>query len=795
MFFRDRIYLSVVLCLSLHLPCISYAQESDDTIGPEISDEPLGPEIVEKDPKKKPKQEPKAKPKPQKDEDTLSTISIFGTLEQRSKSTGSANAVSKEKLEEMEYDDVHQVIHQVPGAYVRDEDGFGLRPNIGLRGASSDRSAKVTLMEDGVLLAPAPYAAPAAYYFPMTTRMTGVEIFKGPSAIEYGPNTIGGAVNMTTRAIPKGKEIGIDLAGGNFQTYKAHAYGGYGGDRWGFLIEGLHLRSDGFKYISQYQPSNDSFKKTDLNTGFEKYEAMAKLRWNNDPSAMFYHRFELKLGYSTELSNETYLGLTAEDFKSNPYMRYQASADDQMNWTRTQIQLDHRFEVGDKFLLRTVVYRHDLDRVWKRFDHLSSQSDINSVLNNPNSAKNKGYYGSLSGKINSADIAGFEGNSNIPAELIYLANNDRSFVSQGIQSNGTWLINQSKTFAQKLKFGLRLHQDQVRRKHTELPYQMQDQQLQFVEGKSSFLSANNLAATNALAFHILDELQFSNRLSINPGLRLETYRTSYENYLGVTEKIKGGDLVLLPGIGSYLQLSESIGLLGGVHRGFSPVAPGQPKGISPELSTNYEFGFRTDFKEIKNQIEAIGFFNDYQNLTAQCTFSNGCTDDKLNVQFNAGKVNIYGLELVVKQQLKIKKLEGELQGTYTYTQSSFESNFSSQNPQFGDVKKGYELAYVPKQQLNLLNSWKYGPFGMMIVMNYQGDMRDIAGSGVIPESQKIPSRMIFDMAAHYDLFEQHRFYLKVDNLTDEVYIASLRPYGIRPGKPRQIMLGYKWTWK
>ena len=162
----------------------------------------------------------------------LPPVVVSSTPEDLSTLGGSAHLLEEETLEAFEYDDPNQVLYSVPGVYVRQEDAYGLRPIIGLRGVNSERSKKVTLMEDGLLFGPAPFSAPAAYYFPLMTRVVGMEVFKGPSAILYGPQTIGGAINLITRDIPQGQEIGVDLAYGLDHYHKVHAHYGWGRKGW-----------------------------------------------------------------------------------------------------------------------------------------------------------------------------------------------------------------------------------------------------------------------------------------------------------------------------------------------------------------------------------------------------------------------------------------------------------------------------------------------------------------------------------------------------------------------------------
>ncbi len=703
----------------------------------------------------------------QDDEDD--TMTVLGRREQLARVSGSAHVVGADTLETFERDDIERVLVEVPGVYLRAEDGYGLRPNIGLRGASSDRSAKVTLMEDGVLLGPAPYAAPAAYYFPLTTRMTRVEVFKGPAAIQHGPNTIGGAINLTTRPVPRRQKGALDVALGTDGAAKTHGWFGETWGPFGLLVEGVRLESDGFKRLDG---GGD--------TGFVKHETMLKLAYESGAGGGAYQRWQLKLGYADEVSNETYLGLTDADFDRTPYRRYAASALGRMDWWRTQIQFDYDLVPTPSLEFTLTAYRHDMNRVWRKVNAFRGAS-VDDVLRNPDDLQLAVFLDILRGDLDS------EGR----AQTLLIGANDRSYVSNGVQVRGSWSAGAGPVDS-RLEIGARVHADQIERDHTERGYLMRSGAL-LPDGQPEMTTAANRGSALAFAAHVLDELQIGDDLFLTPGGRLEVVRTRLEDRGDdPAPDAEQTDTVLLGGLGLYYQALPWVGVLAGVHQGFSPVAPGQPEAVEPERSVNYEAGLRLAQGDAL-RAEAIGFFNDYSNLTAQCTFSQGCDPDDLDRQLNAGAVDVYGVEASARYGLPlgVADLTLNLGLTYTFTASRFGADFQSINPQLGEVEEGDALPYVPRHQGSGRVGVEGPRFGVDVLVGFVGEMRDVAGTGSIPDDERIDAHTVVDAAAFFAFTAANRLYVTTDNVLDTAYPVSRRPFGLRPGKPFALMVGYK----
>jgi Fe(3+) dicitrate transport protein len=699
----------------------------------------------------------------------LEKVSIIGADAGEGRVVGSAHAIGEEELERRENDDVHRVLADVPGVYVREEDGFGLRPNIGLRGASSDRSAKVTLMEDGVLLAPAPYAAPAAYYFPIMTRMAGVEVFKGPAALRHGPNTIGGALNLQTRAIPREMRGFADLGVGMRGYGKLHGWWGTSLPRLGVLLEGVRLQSDGFKHIDGGGE-----------TGFGKNELMTKVRWNVDPGQRWYHQIDAKGGVATETSHETYLGLSDADFAAAPYRRYAASRLDVMRWWRTQAQLGWFVARGSVFDLSAQAYRHDLRRRWRKLARFRG-ADLVDVLRTPDAGQTAVYHAVLTGQADSFD----------PDQTLIVGTNDRLYASEGVATVAHWRPT-TRRVRQDIELGARLHHDRIRRLHTEDGYAMRTGAL-VPEGTPTETTAHNTGIALAGAFHLVDQIGIG-RLTLVPGARVELIQTWLADRLG--DDAAAFDAVFLPGGGVHVAATPWLGFLAGVHSGFSPVAPGQPDEVRPERSVNYEAGARIDHsaRRGRTRVEAIGFLNDYSNISSECTFSSGCDDAMINRQFNGGQVLVWGVEALAGERVSLRRTGWlEARGTYTYTGSYFLREFSSDSPILGDVAVGDALPYVPVHLAGAGLSGGGRIWGVDADASFVGDMRDRPGQGPIPGEERIPWHLVVDVGGRVQIGDHVTVYATAQNLADTAYMVSRRPFGARPGRPFQFMIGLKYA--
>lgn len=672
---------------------------------------------------------------------------------------GARAEISKEQLERAEYDDLHKVLGGIAGVYLRDEDGYGLRPNIGMRGAAADRSQKITIMEDGVLSGPAPYSAPAAYYVPLVTRMSRIAVTKGPSAIQYGPATVGGAIDMVSEPFPEKRSAYVDAASGTNMYGKLHLRAAERQKTWGVMAEYVRLQTEGFKKLDG---------RPDADTGFDKDEVSVTGRLTSDPTAADYHTLQLQARYGHETSNETYTGVTDADFRLAPQRRYLASQIDQMNWDHVTLRADHQVDLGLHTRFITSAYRHWFHRAWGKVDGFVGMRDFYGLIANPTAGANSLYYAILTGQTDSTS----------PEEQLILGTNDRRFVSQGVQTRFA-AERTTGPLAHHVDAGVRIHFDRADRRRFEDGYDMVGGTLVRSERPRDTV-LDSRAETIALAAYVEDKLRYK-RLDITAGTRVELIDFRFRDHL--TEMQREGDYaVLIPGGGAELHITDEASVLAGVHRGFVPVGPSASADVDPESSVNYEAGAR--WRDDRVSADLIAFYSDYSNIkgTSMEQFEGD--------EFNGGRVNVWGAEAQITGEWPLAaKLVAPFNVAYTFTDSAFQHSFSSEL--WGDVEEGDELPYLPKHMVAVSTGVKHARWEGEATVRYRGESRDIAGQGPIDPAVVAEALLTIDLSAHVRLRPWAELYATCSNLLDEQVIISRRPYGARPNPPRMIAVGYK----
>ncbi len=697
-------------------------------------------------------------------------LTVVGGEKDVRKIPGSAHFIGKEQLDEHQYLDIHRVLQSVPGVNIQEEDGWGRRPNIGMRGTGSERSSKITVLEDGVLAAPAPYAAPAAYYFPVAARMEAVEVLKGSSSIRQGPYTNGGVLNLISSSIPGGDLSGrVTAAAGQDSLLKGRAVVGGSKSRFGWLAETYQFETDGFKNLDGGG-----------NTGFDLGDYLLKFRLNSGSNASIAQTFDVKLGYTEEFSNETYLGLTDDDFESTPFRRYAASQQDTLDTEHTQFQARYFVMPSPSISITATAYRNDFFRNWDKLQSVLGVG-LSDVLEDPGA--------------NEAEMEIIRGLSDSDPGDVKLRNNRRDYLAQGLEA----VLGLDRFFRHDIEIGVRYHQDQEDRFQEEDSFQMLDGFLVFNESGAPGSQSNRIDQAKALAFFAQDQI-FLDRWTISPGIRFEGIDYRRDDFGKSDPDRTGTDLdreysdvdAWIPGLGVTYQPHSDMTVFGGIHKGFSPPGPGRDEDTRPEESINYELGWR--YWTNSAQIEVVGFFNDYENLLGRDSLASGGSGD--GELFNGGAAAVRGVELSASADPGRRRgwrFGVPIRISYTYTHGEFESSFeSSYDPWKPSVEAGDELPYMPAHQAAAGVGLSAKKWNAALGLGYVSEMRTNAGVGPIPPTEGTDARVVIDLSAQYLLPRGLRLFVQVRNLSDETYIAARRPAGIRPGLPRTLIVGAGW---
>lgn len=677
------------------------------------------------------------------------------------KTPGAASYIASREIQRISALSGNEVLRRSPGVHVSDEEGIGLRANIGVRGLDPDRSRTLLVLEDGVPVALAPYGEPEMYYTPPIDRMSGIEILKGSGQILYGPQTIGGVLNYLTKSPPTEKEASLKLQAGNGGYY--NVLGQYGNT---FGNTGL--------YVSVLRKGADNIGTTRF--GVTDVLSKLEIRLSEKASLLF------KSGFYNESSNATYIGLTQTMYDAGGQDFVRMAPDDQLTIRRYNASLHYRYKFSNKMSFNTTGFVYTTARNWRRQDFVSNPAD---------NAKPTNWTGVTWGDESVAGGALYMRNST--------GNRNRQFEVAGIQAglDGRY---QALGMDHEWKAGARFI------------YEKADEQRvngTKYDAESGALTEDEDRLGKAISAYLQQSTKLHSNFTIHIGIRFEnfnyerqifrrTFKVGTQNVIRDTFVANGRTVQSwIPGAGFNWKVKPQFTIFGGIHKGFAP--PRTKDGISDtgvvyelkaEQSINTELGFRSSIAG-GLQWELTAYRMSFSNQVIPVSESSGGTGSGL---VNGGETLHRGIETAVvmdvSRWLSWKKVSLVADVNANWVNARFKGDRIKDGKSITDNRTPYAPEWLVNGAVTL--EWQKGP-GMRVLVNYTGqqfaDELNSVNASADGRIGLIPSFYTLDATVYYTLEKiRTTVQLSVKNLTDERYIASRRPQGIRVGLPRWVGL-------
>ncbi|MDX2234509.1 MAG: TonB-dependent receptor [Hyphomonadaceae bacterium] len=683
---------------------------------------------------------------------TGSEIVVIGQREDLLQIPGSGAIVDATDLERSRVFTVNEALRQVAGVFPREEEGIGLRPNIGVRGLSPIRSTKVLLLEDGLPLTYGPYGDNATYSHPPVRRFERIEVLKGASQVRFGPNTVGGVVNYITPDAPTDFGGALQVAGGTDGYLEVD--GGVGGEVAGFRLLG-HANATQF----------DGVRK---NHDLEFNDFFVKAERTLAPG----HELSARVALFRENSQVSYSGLTQAEFAADPFGN--PFPNDRFETERFTAAVTHRWTISESLKLTTAAYGLWFDRDWWRQSSNSGQrpSDASDPL--------------CAGMVNLSNTCGTEGRL-------------REYNQYGVESRLEWSGALLGAEAD-VETGVRWHTERQNRAQVNADAPNGRTPGVTVNGGVSELQQRY---ADALSGFVSARFDYG-RFAVSPGVRIESI--DYERVNRLNGARGETDLTeVIPGLGLTFDLRDDLVLYAGVHRGFAPprvedivTNAGGVVELDAEESVNYEAGLRGEPLPGLD-VDVTAFLMDFENQIVPASVAGGAGATLTS----AGETRHAGAEASASGSLKSLGLLDAGYDVYFRTaltwvaEADYEGRRFSNIPGFAAVSvSGNRLPYAPEWIASAAVGYERGDWlGLQAEVQHTGEMFTDDLNTVAPSANGqrglIKNATIWNLAANISPDAgRTTFYATVKNVFDEVYIVD-RARGILPGAPQLVQAGVR----
>ncbi|MBU4200147.1 MAG: TonB-dependent receptor [Verrucomicrobia bacterium] len=276
----------------------------------------------------------------------------------------SVSVVPRERIEEMNAQNVAEVLAEVADARVNSYGSMGAQSEITLRGSSAKQ---VLVMVDGRKVNLPSMGMADLSMFPVD-QVERIEVIRGPGSVLYGAGALAGVVNIVTRDPPEKMQTDVSASYGTKNTHMLQLDNGAQIGNLGYLITASQNASDGWRENSACEGYHVSGKlaydlnlesRLTLNSGFSRQNkgVPGSINWPTPDAKQYERQYWVDLTHKYEFDTKTWL--TSKAFLNQNWQEYKDpdSLTDDLSRNQTAgLDIQQTLPAGEKQLLLGGIY-------------------------------------------------------------------------------------------------------------------------------------------------------------------------------------------------------------------------------------------------------------------------------------------------------------------------------------------------------------------------------------------------------------------------------------------------------